>query len=85
MRRHRRVAEENAAHDDDGGASTSLMAFALFAGVVVGAAVARSWYLDQQTRRFGERRERIERWEGEGGALRGTVGTAGSANPRPSA
>ncbi len=85
MRRRREETEETAAHDGDGGASTSLMAFALFAGVVAGAAIARSWYLEEQARRRGERRERIERWEGEGGALPGTVGSAGTANPRPSA
>lgn len=85
MRRHREVPEESGERDADGGTSTSLMAFALFAGVVAGAAIARSWYLEEQARRHGERRERIERWEGEGGALPGTVGTGGSANPRPSA
>ena len=83
MKRHREAPEETAA--SDGGASTSMMALALFAGVVAGAAIARSWYLDEQARRHGERRDRIERWEGEGGALPGTVGTGGSANPRPSA
>jgi len=61
------------------------MALALFAGVVAGATIARSWYREeQQARRHGEKRDRIERWESEGGALPGTVGTAGSANPRPS-
>ncbi|MBW7923930.1 MAG: hypothetical protein H3C59_04195 [Burkholderiaceae bacterium] len=85
-RRHRDASGDAAAPEADGGASTSMMALALFAGVVAGAALAQSWYRDAQARRrHGEKRERIERWEGEGGALPGTVGTGGSANPPPSA
>jgi len=86
MRRRSRNEEGADAREDDRHGSTSLMALALFAGVVAGAAIAQSWYRDEQARRRrGERRERIERWEGEGGALPGTVGTGGAADPRPSA
>lgn len=80
--RRRHELETPDAHDADGGPSTPLMALALFAGVVAGAAIAHSWYRDEQ-RRSIDRRERIERWEGEGGALPETVGTGGAANPRP--
>lgn len=86
MRCRRKASGDAATPEADGGASTPVMALALFAGVVAGAAIAQSWYRDEQARRrHGEKRERIERWEGEGGALPGTVGTGGSANPRPSA
>jgi len=61
----------------------SLMALALFAGVVAGAAIAQSWYREaHERRRRSERRERIERWEGEGGALSGISPTA-SSNREP--
>lgn len=86
MRRCDREAPGDDSHDRDAGSSTPLMALALFAGVVAGAAIAQSWYREQQAqRRFREKRDRIERWEDEGGALPGTVGTGGAANPPPSA
>jgi hypothetical protein len=81
MRRHHEI-ERSDAHDANGRTSTPLMALALFAGVVAGAAIAHSRYRDEQ-RRSIDRRERIERWEGEGGALPETVGTGGAASPRP--
>ncbi len=81
MRRHQEI-ETSDAHDADGRTSTPLMALALFAGVVAGAAIAHSWYRDEQ-RRSIDRREPIERWEGEGGALPETAGSGGAANPRP--
>lgn len=70
-------------HDDDRHhAGTSVMALALFAGVVAGACLAQSWYHQRKVReRRDERRERIEQWEGEGGALSGSAG----ANPQSGA
>lgn len=93
MKRHREAsrtvhdrnepAYENEA--ERGGGGTVLMALALFAGVYAGAKLVESLYREeQQRRRREERRDRIERWEGEGGALPDTVGTGGAANPRPS-
>ena len=72
MRRHREddTFDERRA-DERGGAGTLLMAIALFAGVIAGAKLAESLYREEQERRRREeRRDRIERWEGEGGALR---------------
>ncbi|MCO5099388.1 MAG: hypothetical protein M9885_00575 [Burkholderiaceae bacterium] len=86
MKRHSRHEQGADAQDDEPRGGVSLMALALFAGVVAGAAIAQSWYRDaHQRRRSSERRERIERWEGEGGALPGSVGTGGAASPRPGA
>jgi len=93
MKRHREASRHECerherAHANGhgrGGAGTVLMALALFAGVVAGAKLVESLYRDEQERRRrDERRDRIERWEGEGGALPGTVGTGGAADPRPS-
>lgn len=87
MRRHRAengdVSRER--HPDERGGGTLLMALALFAGVIAGAKLAESLYREEQERRRREeRRDRIERWEDEGGALHDTIGTGGAANPRPS-
>ncbi len=84
MTRHCADSGRTEADEADRAGSTPLMALALFAGVVAGAAFVQSWYREEHRRR-GERRERIERWEGEGGALPGTVGTDGSAKPQPHA
>lgn len=82
-RTHRTHRHEGQAHGERR-ASTPLMALALFAGLVAGARFAQTWYRQEKAReRRHEERERIERWEGEGGALPGTVGTGGAANPRP--
>lgn len=86
MTRHREGRSASCErHDDERiGAGTALMALALFAGVVAGATIAGSLYREEKARRRNERRDRIiERWEGEGGSLPGTVGTGGAANPRP--
>lgn len=81
MRHCSESREASAARDADRNGSTPLMALALFAGVVVGATLAQSWYREQQARRRrAEKPERIARWEGEGGALPGTVGTAAAEN-----
>ena len=82
-RRRQTLGDEH--QSQRGGGSTPLMALALFAGVVAGAKLAESWYRDaQMRRREDERRDRIERWEGEGGALPEAAGTGGAAHPRPS-
>ncbi|HEY0878666.1 MAG TPA: hypothetical protein VGE10_09460 [Zeimonas sp.] len=84
--KRRHESHEGGERERQRAGSTPLMALALFAGVVAGARLAESWYREQQTRRLqDERRDRIERWEDEGGALPGTVGTGGAANPRPGA
>lgn len=84
MRHCSESREASAVHDADRGGSTPLMALALFAGVVVGATLAQSWYREHQARRHrAEKHERIERWEGEGGALPGTVGTGAAGNASP--
>lgn len=74
--------DDHAPHDDGHRTGTSATALALFAGIVAGACLAQSWYQERKAReRRAERRDRIERWEGEGGALPGSVG---AATPPPS-
>ncbi len=82
MKRRPEVEPPTDAHDDDRRANTPLMALALFVGVVAGALAVRSWYRDHE-RRSRDRRDRIERREGEGGALPETIGAGGTAKPRP--
>ncbi len=83
-RRSDRTIARPDAHADERSRNTPWMAIALVAGIVAGAKLAQSWYREAKRHaRAQERRERLQTWEGEGGALPGTIGTGSAANPPP--